>query len=108
MSPEADDFHDAFLLQDLANEMMPDIYPPRIRPRQISHRFVEGRRGLEWILTDEAKPFLGFRFEAGSREFSGVFPHATCAESSTSYMSAMWGSLRRDRAVLVNAYFGPW
>jgi hypothetical protein len=73
MSPEADDLDDAFLLEDLVYETMLDVYPPRIRSRQISHKFVEGRRCLERVIADESKQSLGFRSKTGCVKLSGVF-----------------------------------
>lgn len=44
-SPEKGDFHGAFLREDLNDDGELDMHPPRIRPRRISHEFVEARRG---------------------------------------------------------------
>jgi hypothetical protein len=73
MRPHPNDFDGASILENLVNETVLYVYPPRIRTVQITDQLLERRRGMKRISFQYLEQPLDLRTKIGRSSFLGVF-----------------------------------
>ena len=73
MRPHPNDFDGALVLENLVNETVLYVYPPRIRTVQITDQLLERRRVLKRISFQYLEQPLDLRPKIGRSNFLGVF-----------------------------------
>ncbi len=72
MSPHADDFHCLDIVQNLIDQAMMDIDSPGTSACQVTYQFLEWRRRLVGILTQNTQQALCSELEAGTGDLPGI------------------------------------
>ena len=70
--PKPDDLYGFLFFENLVDQAVLDIDPPRAGPDQVPSKLLVGRRRLEGIPLKDFQHFDGFAFKARRRQLFGV------------------------------------
>jgi hypothetical protein len=107
MGPHADDFHRPDIVQNLVNQPMLDVNSPRASTSQVTHQFLERRRRLVVVFSEQVKQALGLGLKTRASDFLGVAlrlpgkyqPPGYHFKSLTHWSAGVFSPLRMDALI---------
>src|SRR5665647_1328631 len=88
VGPHPQHLDNALIGEDLVDQAMLDVDPPREGTAQVADELLERRRGLELVLLQDVEERLGLRLQTGGGELPCVFARLLRVEQPPAHQSS--------------------